>query len=190
MARFKDIVKDCGGSARTWKQDTFIGDMTFGSGGVCGPLAAKWIKDRYAGISFKNDTATKGGREEVMQLKRNQHAKPNTFVAEYLHDFGLSIRNQLDFADEFSVNQAMTLATSSAGYYFIGLTSKGVVGESMSGHAVALDMITYKLFDPNYGQAAFSNAEEVKAAFSTIYRLKYPDLRGTGLIQRYIPTPP
>lgn len=185
MANFKALVEAYGGTALRWSQDRFIGRSTFGHEGVCAALAAKWIKDRKAGINFAADTNTQDGREEVMQMALNQHKNPTKYVAEYLQLFGLYKHFTQFLHGELSIGELTAIATGGPGYYFIGLTSKGVEKE-LSGHAFAVDMFKLKFFDPNFGQATFDNEDDLKKCFTAWFRLIYIDLHGAAFIERYI----
>lgn len=185
MADFKATVEGCGGTAIAWSQGKFIKDkQAFGQNGVCGPLSAKWIKDRKLKINFKADTALEEGREEVMQLKINQHTKPSTYVEDYLKMAGLSKTFDKTYEGEISLSQLLADATSGPGYAFIGVSSLGVGGKE--GHAFGVDMATKKVFDSNCGQASFETVEQMKSFFSLWFRLAYMDLRGSSLVSRYI----
>ncbi len=187
MADFEECVSGCGGHANKWSQDKFIGKNTFGSNGVCGPLAAVWIKDRKIGVNFSTDVKSQEGRDEVMQLKLNQHhyKGEDDYVAKFLHLFGLSKHFQHNFINEVSISQLLEIATSGPGYYFIGLSDSGVGAVKISGHAFAIDMYTLKFFDPNFGQASFNNVADLSKCFTTWFRLMYLDLRGSAYLERY-----
>lgn len=184
MADFKATVEGCGGTALTWSQGRFIQNgQAFGRNGVCGPLTAKWIKDRKLKINFKADTALADGREEVMQLKINQHAHALTYVADYLKMAGLTKHFTQNYQGEVSMSQLVAAATSGPGYYFIGVSQVGAGGTE--GHAFAIDMFENKVFDSNAGQASFSSDDKVKQFFPLWFRLNYMDMRGAAFVERY-----
>ena len=185
MADFKSVVENCDGRAHRWRQSRFIGRQTFGQAGICGPLAAKWIKDRRHNINFRDDTRTQDAREEVMQLKLNQHTRPRDYVSEYLQLFGLHRHFTLTFPHPVSLSQLLTVVTSGLGYYFVGLSTYGVGGPNFGGHAFAIDMFDFKFFDPDFGQASFDNDDDLKRCFTLWFRLMYLNMHGAAVVDRY-----
>jgi hypothetical protein len=99
---------------------------------------------------------------------------------------------------DLSIGKLVAVATGGVGYYFIGISSKGVVrDEDASAHALAIDMFAtkfaninkegkYAFFDPNFGQAEFSDVQALKSCFITHFRLEYPTLHGHASIERYL----
>jgi len=185
MADFKSVVEGHSGAAARWSQGKFMGGATFGSGGVCGPLSAVWIRDRKIGTNFNTDTKTAEGRDEVYQLKLNQK-KNSEYVKEYLALFSLHRHFSQTWKDEISMSEALGVVTAGPGYYFIGLTNRGTGGQKLEGHAFAVDMFDLKFFDPNSGQASFALVDNLRACFLLWFRLTYMDLRGSGYLERYI----
>ena len=184
MADFKAYIAGQGGKAAAWTQNKFLTQHTFGSNGVCGPLSAKWIRDREAKIAFNNDTKSADGHEEVMQLKLNQCRKASTYVSDYLSMFGLSQAAHHAW-DTVSIDDMMQKVTSHRGYYFLGLSSMGVE-QDFTGHAFAFDCANAKFFDPNFGQASFASLGAATHAFKGWFRLKYLDLRGAAYAEWYV----
>lgn len=186
MARFKlkKLVEAFDGKAHNWKQDDFLKGQLFGKGGVCAPLSAKWIKDKKLGLNFKTDTESSDGREEVFQMKLNQHQIKK---AEYIRDYLKMVGLHEVFNKQY---QKLTLDlfmsdVKSGGYYFIGFSSIGV-SQQASGHALAIDMKKLMFFDPNFGQAKFDNEENLKLCFMTLIHAIYDDMTGQAMIQKFV----
>ncbi len=186
MPNFKKIVHEHGGKVASWNQGDFIGNRTFGQNGICGPLAAKWIKDKKLGINFKEDTKIgTDAEEEVMQLKLNQHEGDGDYHTEYLKFFGLNEQYTQTFQGDLSVAQLLGAATSGPGYYFIGLSNEGN-GAQLSGHALAVNMYKYQFFDPNCGQATFEDRDSLWSGLFAWFLAAYFDLDGASYVSKYL----
>ncbi|MFC4158307.1 hypothetical protein [Chitinimonas lacunae] len=185
MASFKQTVEENGGTAKKWTQNRFLGNNTFGRDGVCAPLAAKWILNRKIGINFKADTALDEGRNEVMQLKINQHTPAMVdYVGEYLSFAGIRETEYFEAQAE-SVIDALLNKVFGRGYYFIGISSRMAPNTRPIGHALAIDAVSYKFFDPDYGQASFNTFQALISFVRVWLRSAYPTMTQAGFIKRY-----
>ena len=180
---FRQEAESCGGTALSWNQWHFIGQQTFGRGGVCAPLVAKWIKDRRLRINFKTDMKLHEAREEIMQLKFNQLARPGTYLADYLRLVGLRQVSMTVLTGQTA--KWPECLSEGLGYYAIGLASP-VGAHAMSGHALAADLVHFKCFDPNFGQAAFSHPGMVQRFLAQWTRAVYPHLQHHALVERFL----
>ncbi|QHQ34168.1 YopT-type cysteine protease domain-containing protein [Algicella marina] len=185
MTDFKMVVEKQNGTATLWDQDSYLGSQTYSSGGICGPLAAKWMSARKLGQSFVAEMSQQEAREEVMQLRMNQNHEGDNFVANYLAMFGLRRAQTGYYKDNVSIGSVMANATSGYGFFFIGLLQEA---DDKPGHAFAVcsEANSYQFFDPNFGEARFGVAEDARKAFIDWFRLIYLHLNGPAVTEYYL----
>jgi hypothetical protein len=127
---------------------------------------------------------TPDAREEVMQLRINQARAANTFATDYLSMFGITRHFRQNFACPVSLNTFVPVFTTGPGYYVVGISALGLPGGA-GGHALGVDMFAQKLFDPNFGEATFPNAQSMRQCFMLLFRLFYINLHGQAAVERY-----
>ncbi|MCL9782014.1 YopT-type cysteine protease domain-containing protein [Vibrio sp. S4M6] len=190
MSKFKEVALQFAGKAISWKQDNFlVSGQVFGKGGICMPLALKWISCRtFDPIKrFGPEMKTDDAREEVMFLKSEQHKKTsNNIMREYLSCFGLQHEVSHELKGRLDLVKVLQLLSRKPGYYVLGLTNKGaMISKSLQGHAFAIDSYKFRFFDPNYGQVNFQSKQNMCAFIREWIIIEYSDLSGESSLDGF-----
>ncbi|WP_337638627.1 YopT-type cysteine protease domain-containing protein [Bilophila wadsworthia] len=179
MNHFVMMAQVCHGRAHKWTQRAFLQQHTLGRKGVCGELAAKWIRDTACGIPFNNTTNTLNGREEIMGLALSRF-RGQSNIDYYLGMYGI---NKIHVNTYQYINkQGMFLfMAANVCYYIITISTPG----PLQAHAIALDMYHLKIFDPNFGQVKFEHFDNLKVFIRLLLMNKYPTYNNQILIECY-----
>lgn len=179
MNHFVTMAQVCHGRARRWTQRAFLQQHALGRNGVCGELAAKWIRDTVYDIPFNNTTNTLNGREEIMGLALSRF-RGQSNIDYYLRMYGI---NKIHVnAYQYANKQGMFLfMATNGGCYIVTISTPGI----LQAHAIALDMYNLKIFDPNFGQVEFDHFDNLKAFIRLLLMNKYPTYNNQIVIECY-----
>lgn len=183
--RIKQEAESSGGVWSPWSQDNYLLGRTFGSGGVCTPLAVVFLRLQATREGHFNSYVTSTeGRDDVMQLKLQQMKDPTKNAADYLKIFGLKCAFKRTSDSESDILNYLSLP----GYYLLGISNiESGSTKEISGHALAIVNASpnFFFFDPNYGAGAWNNAAAMTGFIKKYWKNVYQELRGVPKIERY-----
>lgn len=181
--QFRQVVSKNGGILQPQSQGNFTGGHVSIQDRACTERSAQWLRDQKRHHSNQAAIDNAQRCEEIIwmaDIRYNKYKKD--VIKKYLDAYSVQKQGQeVTFHNEVSMELAASEIAARNAYYFFG--AKGSRGK---GHAIAISTVNgYRLFDPNYGVASFTNAEDLINTFKLLWRKTYHKLFARGYIQRY-----
>lgn len=164
-----------------WTQDRYLGNTTYGSGGICSALSHKWITCKRTGQNFINTIANPDEREEVMWLFDCQSRNRAQWDIDYLHHYGLTINLNWscpNIIGEIAERQFKNIINHNANSFML-ISISNIVNQAqpnIQAHAMAADTVHNVFFDPNYGEVHFRNILNMSNFIVDTVNAFYPNL--------------